>query len=72
MLGSLSEPFGLFQRGEIVRKSWNGLGLEDDWKADIAGYCPSMIVVDAPGRGQELAVAVVGTSGKTSIWSYDP
>jgi len=72
MLGSLSEPFGLFQRGEIYRKSWNGLSLEDDWKADIGGYCTGLALVNPPGKTQELAAAVVGTSGKTSIWVYDP
>ncbi|MBI3553912.1 MAG: hypothetical protein HY077_15560 [Elusimicrobia bacterium] len=72
MLGSLSEPFGLFSRGEILRKSWNGLALEDDWKADIGGYCAGLSLANPPGKAAELAAAVVGTSGKSSIWVYDP
>ena len=72
MLGSLSEPFGLFQRGEIYRKSWNGVALEDEWKGEIGGYATGLVLVTPPGKTEELAVAVVGTAGKTSIWTYDP
>jgi len=71
-LGSLSEPFGFFERGEIYRKSWNGVALEDDWKADIGGYCSGVALITPRGKSEELAVAVVSSSGRSSIWTYDP
>jgi hypothetical protein len=71
-LGSLSEPFGFFERGEIYRKSWNGVALEDDWKADIGGYCAGLTLITPRGKAEELAVAVVSSSGRSSIWTYDP
>ena len=71
-LGMLSEPFGFFERGEIYRKSWNGVAFEDDWKADIGGYCTGLALVTPPGKPQELAAAVVSSTGKSSVWTYDP
>ncbi len=71
MLGSLSEPFGLFNSGELLRKSWDGVSLVTDWKAELGGYSPSIAVVGPPER-RDVAVAVVGTSGRSTIWVYDP
>ena len=70
-LGMLSEPFGFFERGEIYRKSWNGVAMEDDWKADIGGYCAGLALVDSPGKSPELTAAVVSASGRSSLWIYD-
>ena len=72
VLGSLSEPFGLFNNAEIHRKSWSGLSLASDWKSDLGGYSTGISVVGGPADPKELAVAVVGTSGKSSVWIYDP
>ncbi len=70
-LGSLSEPFGLFGSAELHRKDWGGLSLESSWKSELSGYCPALALVGPENPG-ELAVAVVGTSGKSSLWIYDP
>lgn len=71
MLGSISEPFGLFNGGELQRKSWDGVSLVTDWKADLGGYSPSIAVV-GPAERRDVAVAIVGTSGKSAVWVYDP
>lgn len=71
-LGGLASPFGMFNRGELLRKRWNGLGLETDWKADLPGCAQGLAVVEAePGR-REIAVAVRGSAGQSSVWTYDP
>jgi hypothetical protein len=71
-LGGLASPFGLFNRAELVRKHWNGLGLETDWKADLSGCAQGLAVVETePGR-RELAVAVRGSAGQSSVWTFDP
>lgn len=72
MLGSLSEPFGLFNNGEIHRKSWDGLSLVTDWTSELGGYSPAITLVDGPDGGQELAVLVVSRAGQSSLWIYDP
>jgi hypothetical protein len=71
MLGSLSEPFGLFNNGELHRKSWDGVALVSDWKAELGGYAPSIAVV-GPADKRDIAVAIVGTSGRSAVWIYDP
>lgn len=71
MLGSLSEPFGLFNGGELQRLSWNGVALAVDWKADLGGYTPSIALVDNGGK-KDVAVAIVGTSGRSTVWIFDP
>lgn len=71
-LGGLASPFGLFNRAELVRKRWNGLGLETDWKAELSGCAQGLAVVQvAPGR-KEIAVAVRGSAGQSSVWTFDP
>lgn len=72
MLGTLSEPFGLFNSAEIHRKSWNGVSLQSDWRAELGGYSPALALVGDPQEPKDLAVAVVGSSGKSSLWIYDP
>lgn len=69
-LGGLAQPFGLFNRAELVRKRWNGLALETDWKADLSGCAQGLTVVAVDGR-KELAVAVRGSAGQSSIWTFD-
>jgi hypothetical protein len=66
-LGGLAQPFGLFTGGELVRKDWNGVSLSDGWSGALGGYASALRLLPA-----ELAVAVVGTAGKSSIWTYDP
>ena len=72
MLGSLSEPFGLFNGGQIERHEWNGVSLEPIWRADLGGYCTAAALVPGPKNASDLAVAVTGTAGKSSIWVFDP
>ncbi|OGR86654.1 MAG: hypothetical protein A3J74_10190 [Elusimicrobia bacterium RIFCSPHIGHO2_02_FULL_57_9] len=72
MLGSLSEPFGLFQNAEVQRKTWNGVSLSNDWKTDLGGYSTALALVPDPAQPHDLAVAVVGSSGQSSLWIYDP
>lgn len=66
-LGGLAQPFGLFTGGELVRKDWNGVSLSDGWTGTLGGYASSLRLLPS-----ELVVAVVGTAGKSSIWTYDP
>lgn len=70
-LGGLASPFGLFNRAELIRKRWNGLALEDQWKADLPGAAQGLAVVDAPG-GREIAVAVRGSAGQSTVWTFEP
>ena len=70
-LGGLASPFGVFNRAELVGKKWNGLGLETAWKADLSGCAQSLALVETGGR-KELAVAVRGSAGQSSVWTYDP
>ncbi|MFI5363676.1 MAG: FG-GAP repeat domain-containing protein [Elusimicrobiota bacterium] len=70
-LGGLASPFGLFGRGELVGKRWNGLGLETIWKADLSGCAQGLALVDT-AAGRELAVAVRGTAGQSSVWTFKP
>jgi hypothetical protein len=72
LLGGLANPFGLYNGGEIHRKSWNGVALETDWKGELGGATLGFALAEPePGR-QELVVAVSGSSGKTAVWVYDP
>ena len=71
-LGGLASPFGLFNHAELVRKRWNGLGLDTDWKADLPGCAQGLALVEAePGR-KEVVVAVRGSAGQSSVWTFDP
>ena len=72
MLGTLSEPFGLFNGGEVHKMSWNGVALVSDWKADLSGYSTAIVLASPAPDKKELIVAVVGTAGKTAVWAYDP
>ena len=55
-LGGLASPFGLFNHAELVRKHWNGLGLETDWKADLSGCAQGLAVVETAPGVKELVV----------------
>ncbi|MBI4676199.1 MAG: VCBS repeat-containing protein [Elusimicrobia bacterium] len=71
--GGLAHTFGLYARAELHRKAWNGLAFETTWKSDMSGFSPAQAW--APGAtpgSQELAVTVVGTTGKSAVWVYDP
>lgn len=71
-LGGLASPFGLFNRAELLRQRWDGLALETAWRAELSGCAQGLAVVDvAPGR-REIAVAVRGSAGRSSVWTYDP
>jgi hypothetical protein len=70
-LGGLTSPFGLFNHAELTAKRWNGLGLETAWKADLSGCAQGLAVVDSSGH-KEVAVAVRGSAGQSSIWTFDP
>ena len=64
--------FGLFNGGLIERQEWNGVALETLWRADLGGYCTAAQLVPGPKNAADLAVAVTGTAGKSSIWVFDP
>ncbi len=70
-LGGLASPFGVFNRAELVSKRWNGLGLETVWKADLPGCAQGLAVVDVRGH-REIAVAVRGAVGQSSVWIFAP
>jgi hypothetical protein len=71
-LGGLAATFGKFSSASIYRMGYNGLGLAPAWKAAVSGYVTDLELVAPSGGAQELVAAVVGTSGKTSLWVYDP
>ena len=71
-LGSLSEPFGIFNGGQIERHEWNGVALEPVWRADLGGYSTAAALVPGPSGPTDLVVAVTGTAGKSSVWTFDP
>ena len=71
-LGGLGGPFGLFGRGELVAERWNGLALETAWKADLPGVAQGLAAVaPAPGR-TEIAAAIRGADGRSSVWTFAP
>jgi hypothetical protein len=70
-LGGLATPFGLFNRGELVRKRWNGLGLETAWKADLPGCAQGLAIVETV-NGKQIVVAIRGSAGQSSVWVFDP
>jgi len=71
-LGSLAAPFGIFSKAELHRLNWTGLSLAPSWTAELGGYSTGLALVTPPGGTQEVAVLVVGTAGKSSIWAYEP
>ncbi|HXT00048.1 MAG TPA: hypothetical protein VN915_05200 [Elusimicrobiota bacterium] len=70
-LGGLASPFGVFNRGELVGKRWNGLGLETEWKADLSGCAQGLAIVNNGGE-KEIAVAMRGSAGQSSVWTFAP
>ncbi|MBI3549543.1 MAG: VCBS repeat-containing protein [Elusimicrobia bacterium] len=73
-LGGLASPFGIYSSGELHRLKWTGIGLEADWKTEIAGYAAGVapIASAAPGQPEDLVVAVVGKNSRTSVWKFAP
>lgn len=71
-LGGLAGAFGRFNSAEIYRKDWNGIGLQTAWKSPLSGYATELALVSPRSAPQEIAVAVVGTQGKSAVWVYDP
>jgi hypothetical protein len=71
-LGTLATPFGIFSRAELRRLDWTGLSLAPSWTAELGGYSTGLSLVSPAGGPQELAVIVVGTAGRSSIWAYEP
>jgi hypothetical protein len=69
-LGGLASPFGVFNRAELVSKRWNGLGLDTAWKAELTGCAQGLSLVETGGR-KELAVAIRGSAGQSSVWIFD-
>ena len=70
-MGGLASPFGLFNKGELQSKRWNGLAFETAWKADLTGCAQGLAVVETQG-GREIVVAVIGTAGLSSVWTFEP
>ena len=70
--GGLAAPFGLFASAELRRLDWTGLSLAPSWVAELGGYSTGLALTTPAGGPQELAVMVVGTAGRSSIWAYDP
>ncbi|OGR96506.1 MAG: hypothetical protein A2V88_09620 [Elusimicrobia bacterium RBG_16_66_12] len=70
-LGGLASPFGLFNKGELQSKRWNGLAFETAWKADLSGCAQGLSIVETQGR-KEIAVAVIGAAGRSSVWTFEP
>ena len=70
-LGGLASPFGVFNRAELVGKRWNGLGLETAWKAELSGCAQGLALVNNGGQ-KELVVAVRGSAGQSSVWTFAP
>ncbi|MFI5346648.1 MAG: hypothetical protein ACHQ51_09770 [Elusimicrobiota bacterium] len=71
-LGGLASPFGLFNSASLERKRWNGLGLETAWKAELSGCAQGLAVVDVGAGLKEIVVAVRGSAGQSSVWTFDP
>ncbi|MCX5797701.1 MAG: VCBS repeat-containing protein [Elusimicrobia bacterium] len=71
-LGTLASPFGIFARAELHRLDWSGLSMAPTWVAELGGYSTGLALVPSAGGSQELAVMVVGTAGRSSIWAYEP
>ena len=71
-LGGIASTFGRFASAEIMRMGFNGLGLSPAWKSPVTGYATALELVAGASSAQELAVAIVGSSGKSSVWVYDP
>lgn len=72
-LAGLGQPFGVYNGGMIQRKDWNGISLSTTWQGELGGYASTMSLLPSSGdRPEELAVAVVGSAGKSSIWAFTP
>ncbi len=70
--GGLAGAFGIFASAELRRLDWTGLSLAPAWVAELGGYSTALALTAPAGGPQELAVMVVGTAGRSSIWAYDP
>jgi len=70
--GGLALPFGIFSKAELHRLDWTGLSLAPAWTAELGGYATGLALVPPAGGTQEVAVLVVGTAERSSIWAYEP
>jgi hypothetical protein len=70
--GGAAALFGRFASAELRRLDWTGLSLAPSWVAELGGYCTGLALTAPAGGPQELAVMVVGTAGRSSIWAYEP
>ena len=70
--GGLTGAFGIFASAELRRLDWTGLSLAPSWVAELGGYSTGLALTAPAGGPQELAVLVVGTAGRSSLWAYDP
>lgn len=72
-LAGLGQPFGVYNGGVVQRKDWNGVSLSTSWKGELGGYATTIALIPpGDGRPEELAVTVVGSAGKSSIWAFTP
>ncbi len=72
MLGGLANPFGLFNGGELCAAQWTGVAFETAWKAELGGASSGFALVEPELGRKELIVAVSGSAGKSSVWTFDP
>ncbi len=69
-LGALADAFGVYGQSELHRLRWNQLALEPEWKAVLTGYAADLAVYPADAKASSIFVAVVGSTGKTSVWKF--
>jgi len=71
--GIAADAFGVYREAEIQALRWDGTALETVWKSSIPNYVADGAIGDLDGDGKDdWVVCVVGSSGKTSIWLYNP
>jgi hypothetical protein len=61
----MAAAFGRYNRAELHHLRWNGLALEETWKANLGGYAAGLAE-----RKDTLLVAVVGANGRSSVWTF--
>ncbi|HVE12910.1 MAG TPA: VCBS repeat-containing protein [Elusimicrobiota bacterium] len=66
--GTFSDSFGMYNRSELHYLRFNGLSLEPAWSVEVAGYSTGL----ARTPSGDLLAAVVGASGRTSVWLFKP
>jgi hypothetical protein len=71
-LGGLASPFGLFTKSVLLAQKWNGLALEPQWRSELPGCVQGMALVEAAPGVPELAVAIRGSAGQSTVWTFAP